>query len=167
MLILLIMLCLMFMFPLMKHPLSMGFLLILQTIMISLITGMMYNNLFMLSYILFITMLSGALVLFIYMASVASNNKFNTSGVMLFMVLSVLSLMLMSFVLMNDEVIMNSMTLKMSQTFLKYNQTMTLIPLFNSQYMMITLLLVLYLLFTMISVTYIVNSFEGPVRKKS
>nr|AWN56260.1 NADH dehydrogenase subunit 6 [Euschistus heros] len=61
----------------MNHPLSMGLILILQTIMIAMIAGFMAKSFFF-SYIITIIMLSGALVLFIYMASVASNEKFNS-----------------------------------------------------------------------------------------
>nr|AEH21236.1 NADH dehydrogenase subunit 6 [Himacerus nodipes] len=164
--LMLIMMVINMMFPLMKHPLSMGFLLIMQTIMTALISGIIYNNSFIFSYILFITMMSGALVLFIYMASVASNEKFKTS-VMIMLLLLLWLLLTIVMVYYNDEIIMNMSQYTYKQMLTDYNQSMVMLKLFNTQSMMITMLLVLYLLFTMISVTYMVNVFEGPMRKKS
>nr|YP_007025109.1 NADH dehydrogenase subunit 6 [Gorpis annulatus]AEI53352.1 NADH dehydrogenase subunit 6 [Gorpis annulatus] len=154
------------MLPLMKHPLSMGFLLILQTVLVAMITGLINNNMFMMSYILFIIMLSGALVLFIYMASVASNEKFKTSIKMLFMIMSVFIFMLLIYY-KNDEVLMNSHSYNFYNPMIEYNQNMLLNSLYNNQAMYLTMMAVLYLLFTMISVTYIVNIFDGPMRKMS
>nr|YP_007025096.1 NADH dehydrogenase subunit 6 [Nabis apicalis]AEI53339.1 NADH dehydrogenase subunit 6 [Nabis apicalis] len=164
--IILLMMLMSVLFPFMKHPLSMGLILILQTLTITLVSGMLNDNSFMLSYMLLITMLSGALVLFIYMASVASNEKFKTSSSML---MFIMAWMLMSTVMIiyNDDVLMNMVNKNNMNYNLCYNQIMALSNMFNNQSMMLTIAMVLYLLYTMISVTYITNVFEGPVRKKS
>nr|YP_010865750.1 NADH dehydrogenase subunit 6 [Sclomina guangxiensis]WGT89390.1 NADH dehydrogenase subunit 6 [Sclomina guangxiensis]WGT89429.1 NADH dehydrogenase subunit 6 [Sclomina guangxiensis]WGT89494.1 NADH dehydrogenase subunit 6 [Sclomina guangxiensis] len=151
------------MFMFLKHPLSMGMALILQTINVSLITGMMINT-FWFSYILLITMLSGALVLFIYMASVASNEKFYTSITMfIFMSVSMGMALIYSFL---SETYPN-----MPETIKKLNlsndQVMSLIKMFNMHNMIITLMMITYLFMTMIVISYIVNVFEGPLRTKN
>nr|YP_009485653.1 NADH dehydrogenase subunit 6 [Velinus nodipes]AVZ00789.1 NADH dehydrogenase subunit 6 [Velinus nodipes] len=155
-----IMMSLMFMF--MKHPLSMGLILILQTIMVSLITGLMINN-FWFSFILLIIMLSGALVLFIYMASVASNEKFNPSIKMLYT--TVIMTMIMSVMIMFIE--SNYQWMMLEKLNMKNSQVMSLIKLFNLNNMMITIMIVSYLFMTMIVITYIVNVTEGPLRTKN
>nr|YP_009485588.1 NADH dehydrogenase subunit 6 [Amblythyreus gestroi]AVZ00724.1 NADH dehydrogenase subunit 6 [Amblythyreus gestroi] len=153
------------MFIFMKHPLSMGLMLILQTITISLTTGMMMN-MFWYSYVLLMIMLSGALVLFMYMASIASNEKFSTPWMMIIMSTIMLLISLLINILVDqmstsniwstkmDNYIMNEVTITMSNFFMNYN-------------MMITLFLVSYLFLTMIAITYVVNVFEGPLRMKS
>nr|YP_009917429.1 NADH dehydrogenase subunit 6 [Nabis ferus]QLF99796.1 NADH dehydrogenase subunit 6 [Nabis ferus] len=166
MLSIMLLLMMMIIFPFMKHPLSMGLILILQTLITTLISGIMYNNSFMLSYILLITMLSGALVLFIYMASVASNEKFKTSSTMLMFIIMWM-LITLTLTMVNDEVLMNMVSKDNMNYYTMYDQAISMSNLFNTQSMFLTIMMVLYLLYTMISVTYIVNVFEGPMRKKS
>nr|QZI85961.1 NADH dehydrogenase subunit 6 [Sycanus falleni] len=149
-------------FLFLKHPLSMGFLLIIQTIMVSLISGLLINN-FWFSYILLITMLSGALVLFIYMASVASNEKFYTSIKMIsFISISMILTTIWTF-LSEKEL---SWTLLESSS-LSNNQILSLMKLFNLHNTMITIMIISYLFITMIVISYIVNVFEGPLRTKN
>nr|YP_010535256.1 NADH dehydrogenase subunit 6 [Megacopta centronubila]UYA97704.1 NADH dehydrogenase subunit 6 [Megacopta centronubila]UYA97717.1 NADH dehydrogenase subunit 6 [Megacopta centronubila] len=138
----------------MKHPLSMGFMLILQTLVVAMITGMIMKS-FMMSYIIMIIMLSGALVLFIYMASVASNEKFQTSVKMFFMF--IMSSM-MSYFMMNK-----------TSGWGGYSEMMEMksfTKLFNSMSASMTIMMMLYLLFTMIVVSNIADINKGPLRMK-
>nr|AGO28140.1 NADH dehydrogenase subunit 6 [Sphedanolestes impressicollis] len=151
-------------FILTKHPLSMGLSLILQTITISIITGLMINN-FWFSYILLITMLSGALVLFIYMASVASNEKFKSSiKMMQFMIIMVSSSMMSSYLV--EKMILDKQY-SMIKISIKNEQMLSLIKMFNLHNMTITIMTVSYLFMTMIVISYIVDVFEGPLRTKN
>lgn len=61
-----------------NHPLSIGLILILQTLITAILIGYIINS-FLFSYIIIIIILRGALVLFIYIARIASNEKFNLS----------------------------------------------------------------------------------------
>nr|AND96403.1 NADH deshydrogenase subunit 6 [Onthophagus bicallosus] len=61
-----------------KHPLTMGLMLLIQTINMAMYIGYLHYN-YWFSYILFLIMIGGMLVLFIYMTSVASNEKFHPS----------------------------------------------------------------------------------------
>nr|UCC45945.1 NADH dehydrogenase subunit 6 [Chrysocoris stollii] len=153
-----LMITLSIMFLWMKHPMSMGLILIMQTIIIAIISGMMLSNFFF-SYIIMIIMLSGALVLFIYMASVASNEKFKTS----------INVMVMSIVLMITSMIMtkNINMIEYPQNNNIYTPIMSLMKLFNSMSMYITMMMILYLLLTMIVVSFIANTQEGPLRMKN
>lgn len=59
-----------------SHPVALGLVLILHTLLISGVTGLVAGN-FWFSYVLFLVFLGGVLVLFIYITSLASNEKFN------------------------------------------------------------------------------------------
>nr|AVJ52591.1 NADH dehydrogenase subunit 6 [Psacasta exanthematica] len=141
------------------HPLSMGFILVLQTMIIAIISGMMLNNFFF-SYIIMIIMLSGALVLFIYMASVASNEKFKTP---VFMMITFM------FTFMTSMWITSKLTEMQeypSNDNMSYGM-ITLIKLFNTTSAYLTVAMILYLLLTMIIVSFIASSKEGPLRMKT
>nr|UPL65361.1 NADH dehydrogenase subunit 6 [Meschia woodwardi] len=136
-----------------SHPLAMGLIIILQTTTISIITGLMLKS-FWFSYIIMIIMLSGMLVLFIYMASIASNEKMMFSFKLLFTFM-IMMMLLMSEIYSTEEYKLMNMNNYLS---------MTLNVLFNN--VMITIIMILYLFFTMIVVSKIVNIHEGPLRMK-
>nr|AHN95696.1 NADH dehydrogenase subunit 6 [Trigonotylus caelestialium] len=160
MLILSIMLTISILLLFTKHPMSMGVLLILQTIMTSTLTGLMMNT-FWTSYILLISMLSGMLVLFIYMSSMASNEKFSSN-----IKLAVISLLviLMGGILWYME---NLMIIKSNFINLMTEETFFLNKMFDKKNMFIIILMVNYLFMTMIVSTHLVNIFEGPMRSKN
>nr|AVJ52597.1 NADH dehydrogenase subunit 6 [Stethaulax marmoratus] len=141
-----------------KHPLSMGFILVLQTFIIAITSGMMLSNFFF-SYIIMIIMLSGALVLFIYMASVASNEKFKTPITMMinFIITFIISIWGISKMIEINEIPANNSNYSV----------MSLIKLFNTMSAYLTMTMIMYLLITMIVVSFIASSKEGPLRMKT
>nr|YP_010192724.1 NADH dehydrogenase subunit 6 [Picromerus lewisi]QZP40904.1 NADH dehydrogenase subunit 6 [Picromerus lewisi]URT60198.1 NADH dehydrogenase subunit 6 [Picromerus lewisi]UYG49494.1 NADH dehydrogenase subunit 6 [Picromerus lewisi]WQM56497.1 NADH dehydrogenase subunit 6 [Picromerus lewisi] len=141
-----------------NHPLSMGLILIIQTLITSTIIGFMLGSFFF-SYIIIIIMLSGSLVLFIYMASVASNEKFKSPINMMFISsISMMFIMSLSFMYLYKSYLKNE---------LYYNDTITLIKIFNTITAQLTLLMIIYLLFTMIVVSNVSKTNEGPLRMKN
>nr|YP_009141040.1 NADH dehydrogenase subunit 6 [Adelphocoris nigritylus]AHL44265.1 NADH dehydrogenase subunit 6 [Adelphocoris nigritylus] len=144
----------------MKHPLSMGMMLILQTMLMSMLTGLM--NSFWMSYILLISMLSGALVLFIYMSSVASNEKFMNKKWMWLFAMTMLMMSLLFLFLEKKMIIKNNyFSMEMMN-----NDIYPLNKMFNMENMIMIMFLIMYLLLTMIVSTYMVNISEGPMRFK-
>nr|YP_009020002.1 NADH dehydrogenase subunit 6 [Adelphocoris fasciaticollis]AHK09967.1 NADH dehydrogenase subunit 6 [Adelphocoris fasciaticollis]AHL44278.1 NADH dehydrogenase subunit 6 [Adelphocoris suturalis]ANT45781.1 NADH dehydrogenase subunit 6 [Adelphocoris fasciaticollis]ANT45807.1 NADH dehydrogenase subunit 6 [Adelphocoris suturalis] len=144
----------------MKHPLSMGMMLILQTMLMSMLTGLM--NSFWMSYILLISMLSGALVLFIYMSSVASNEKFMNKKWMWMFAMTMLMMSLLFLFLEKKMIIKNNyFSMEMMN-----NDIYPLNKMFNMENMIMIMFLIMYLLLTMIVSTYMVNISEGPMRFK-
>nr|YP_010464298.1 NADH dehydrogenase subunit 6 [Exostira schroederi]UUL71675.1 NADH dehydrogenase subunit 6 [Exostira schroederi] len=147
-------------FLLMKHPLSMGLILLAQTILISLITGNLAPT-FWYSYILFLIMVGGMLILFMYMTSIASNEKFKSSMKFLIIILSPIILMLISkyslnlFTKTNDSIAF-IYTTDMSTSMNKFIQ--------NNSYQLI-LFLMIYLLITLIATVKISYSNQGPLRQ--
>nr|ADO60525.1 NADH dehydrogenase subunit 6 [Lycus dentipes] len=144
-------------FIFLNHPITMGLALLLQTVAISLTTGLMMN-MFWYSYIIFMIMIGGMLVLFLYMTSIASNKKFKFSiklSIFLFIMMMIFMIMLM----LNDfysEILMKT----------QLNLEMTVLKYFNFPTGNIMILLITYLLITLIAVVKITKTNFGPLRQK-
>nr|YP_010626113.1 NADH dehydrogenase subunit 6 [Sininocellia gigantos]WBK02937.1 NADH dehydrogenase subunit 6 [Sininocellia gigantos] len=144
----------------MKHPLIMGFMLIMQTLLISLISGFL-NNIYWFSYILFIIMIGGMMILFIYMTSLASNEKFIFSSLWFFInFITFFSLILLIMWIFPYE--FNIINLNNEQ-----NLIFNLNKLYNMNSKNITLISIIYLLITLIIVIKITNKNLGPLRQKN
>nr|YP_011010170.1 NADH dehydrogenase subunit 6 [Hermatobates djiboutensis]WPW46694.1 NADH dehydrogenase subunit 6 [Hermatobates djiboutensis] len=147
------------MFKYMKHPLSMGMILILMTVNLSIMMNMMINSPWM-SYILIIVMLGGMLVLFIYMASIASNEMMKYSNKMMIIIMITPIWMTM---IKSKEIKMNIK----NQMNMEFEPIMTMAQMFDYQNSIITVIMVMYLLLTMITVMFNTKIQEGPMRKKT
>nr|YP_009258838.1 NADH dehydrogenase subunit 6 [Aradus compar]AFI54703.1 NADH dehydrogenase subunit 6 [Aradus compar] len=141
--------------PWMKHPLSMGAILLAETLIIAMMTGV-YIKSYLYSYILVMTMLSGMLVLFMYMSSIAPNKKFKMSRVMM----ATATIIFLGSLALAPEMASTEVITEIN------TPSKGVQSLFNRDTSCITIMLVLYLLFTMIVVTNIVNVQEGPLRSK-
>nr|AYQ19035.1 NADH dehydrogenase subunit 6 [Amarygmini sp. ACP-2013] len=153
-----IMMTITFMF--MMHPLSMGMILLFQTIVISLMTGNM-NQSFWFSYILFLIMIGGMLILFMYMTSIASNEKFKFNIKMLIPLMMTMILMILipeksKTQIMNNEIME---TMKSIDFYFTINKFM------NNSMSMILLFLMIYLLMALIITVKITNFKQGSMRQ--
>nr|UFZ13226.1 NADH dehydrogenase subunit 6 [Neochauliodes tonkinensis] len=154
-----------FNFTIMNHPLAMGLILLIQTILISLITGFMLQT-FWFSYILFLILLGGMLVLFIYMTSLASNELFSFSMkslLMNFIILMLMMLLMTKYIPFNN--LLNLDMNKFNYYSLYSENNMELLKLYNFPTMNLTLMLVSYLFLTLIIVVKITNINQGPLRQ--
>nr|YP_010946970.1 NADH dehydrogenase subunit 6 [Sigmella normalis]WGO57727.1 NADH dehydrogenase subunit 6 [Sigmella normalis] len=143
-----------------KHPLSMGLTLLIQTILISLMSGMITQS-FWFSYILLIVFLGGMLILFIYVTSLASNEMFFMSTKMLLtMMITTITLMIL---LKNIEPFMQNT--ESMNFFPMNNNNETLTKLYNQPTKTITVILASYLFLTLITVVKITNLHKGPLRQ--
>nr|ANJ70438.1 NADH dehydrogenase subunit 6 [Helochares sp. BMNH1425100] len=144
-----------------SHPLSMGMTLLLQVICVSLITGLMTYN-FWFSYILFLIMIGGMLVLFIYMTSIASNEKFNYSSMLMKLFLMLTIIMLPTLFL--DQTITESWTANM-ETLNNMKMNLMLSKFMNYPYNMLLFSLIIYLFIALIAVVKISKIKYGPLRQ--
>nr|AQP27497.1 NADH dehydrogenase subunit 6 [Anoplotermes group sp. N TB-2017]AQP30124.1 NADH dehydrogenase subunit 6 [Anoplotermes group sp. N TB-2017] len=146
------------MFTQMKHPLAMGMMLLMQTTMMCIISGTMYSS-FWFSYILFMIMVGGMLVLFMYMTSLASNEMFSPSNKMMTIMMTLTPALacLMPTVTNNKE-------MKTNTTMMENEITATTTVMYNQMMGIMTTLLVLYMLMTLIVVVNMINVSEGPLR---
>nr|UQT69120.1 NADH dehydrogenase subunit 6 [Tomostethus sp. 1 QHW-2022a]UTY22595.1 NADH dehydrogenase subunit 6 [Tomostethus sp. 1 QHW-2022a] len=149
-----------------KTPMSMGMMLIIQTILITLISGMMSFN-FWFTYILFLIMVGGLLILFIYMSSLSPNQKFFINKK--FLMLNSILLMMMLLIIFNMKMfmnynsdIMNFMNMETEQFFFL---KMSLNKLYNKPTNMIMIMLINYLLLSLFIIVKIIYINKGPLRK--
>nr|YP_009524401.1 NADH dehydrogenase subunit 6 [Echinoecus nipponicus]AXR86897.1 NADH dehydrogenase subunit 6 [Echinoecus nipponicus] len=151
-------------FSRLSHPLSLGLTLLLQTVTISITSGI-YTPSYWFSYILFMIFLGGMLVLFIYVASLASNEPFSFS-LTTFSAFSTLFIILTVIILMSDPV-MNSHTSTLAISSINHINLLTpstISWIYNSPSMLFTLFIITYLLLTLLVVVKITNLFKGPLR---
>nr|QWB85817.1 NADH dehydrogenase subunit 6 [Distenia gracilis] len=158
-----LMLSMMFMF--LDHPLSFGLILILQTISIAIVTGTM-NFDFWFSYIIFLVMIGGMLILFMYMTSVASNEKFKMSYFMTMFLFCLIPFTItatiiekmtnLKFNIKIEEIVKSEYFSQSSNSLMKY---------FNLPHSTIYLMMIIYLLVALIMVVKITNIKYGPLRQ--
>nr|ALO77692.1 NADH deshydrogenase subunit 6 [Urodontus glabratus] len=152
-------------FMLLKHPLSIGTLLFMQTILVALISGPFMMS-FWYSYILFLIMIGGMLILFIYMTSIASNEKFKFSKTIFSVVISFSSINLLFMIIDPNLTLyfkkMEDLSL-FSTKFTEFQITNKFIYLpMNLLFMII----ISYLLISLIAVVKITDKPFGPLRQK-
>nr|YP_010290279.1 NADH dehydrogenase subunit 6 [Holocerina smilax]ULO26111.1 NADH dehydrogenase subunit 6 [Holocerina smilax] len=150
------------------HPLSMGLMILLQTLLTCLISGMLIKS-YWFSYILFLTFLGGLLVLFIYVSSIASNELFSFNFNMKFLFYLLFMNLIIFFSINNlkwmNLNINNSEMINFYNMFLFFNENkINLSKLYNMKTSMLTFMLIIYLFITLIAMVKITNIFYGPLR---
>nr|URX54432.1 NADH dehydrogenase subunit 6 [Glyptotermes sp. 16 AB-2022a] len=148
------------MFMQMKHPLAMGMMLLMQTMITCLISGLM-NKSFWFQYILFMVFVGGMLVLFIYVTSLASNEMFSLSMKTIMITLLVMPSMMM----IENWANLNLKENSKYEMMMSEEITMMTSKLYNYPNGMMTILMALYLLMTLIVVVKITNISKGPLRQ--
>nr|YP_010953296.1 NADH dehydrogenase subunit 6 [Psilochorema bidens]WMQ76551.1 NADH dehydrogenase subunit 6 [Psilochorema bidens] len=156
-----------FLFIWMNHPLMMGLAMMTQTLLISLLLGLMMSS-YWFSYILFITFLGGLLVLYIYVSTLASNEKFNYKFIesMTIMIAMIIISMLISFLFYKNFLSFNLETNEFWQNNLTQNKEIKIMisKCYNNLTMFITFMMMNYLLFTLIVIVKITSLSYGPLR---
>nr|YP_010952499.1 NADH dehydrogenase subunit 6 [Macroglossum pyrrhostictum]WMQ52753.1 NADH dehydrogenase subunit 6 [Macroglossum pyrrhostictum] len=150
------------------HPLSMGLLILTQTLLICLLSGMLIKT-YWFSYILFLTFLGGLLVLFIYVSSIASNEMFSLTNNMKIMIFIIFFFIIIQITLFKNLNWMNLINNSEMNNFLNFifinnENKINLNKLYNNNSSMLMMLLIIYLFITLIAVVKITNIFYGPLR---
>nr|APX39297.1 NADH dehydrogenase subunit 6 [Longitarsus aeneus] len=148
-----------------NHPLSCGMILLIQTILTTFMTGFMSLN-FWYSYILFLIMIGGMLILFIYMTSIASNEKFKLNKNIL--ILNILFMLIMLILFFIDpyynNLIMNMIDLKSS--ILMYKNQFSMMKYMNYPNYFIMFMMISYLFISLIAIVKITKFNYGALRQK-
>nr|UZA61297.1 NADH dehydrogenase subunit 6 [Rhynchothorax sp. JZ-2022] len=134
-----------------KSPLMLVMLILTQTILVS--AMIYYSQLyFWIPYILILIFLGGMLVIFIYIASLSSNDKliFKINGMMLFSAL----ILFMAYMNFQNNYITNFEKMELMDSMYLNNKMIT------------TLLMALFLMITLFIIVKISNLNKGPLRKK-
>nr|YP_009498545.1 NADH dehydrogenase subunit 6 [Alpheus hoplocheles]AWK60860.1 NADH dehydrogenase subunit 6 [Alpheus hoplocheles] len=154
-----------YLFTRLRHPLAMGLALISQTTLICLSSGSGSSFTWM-SYILFLIFLGATLVLFIYVASLASNETFNLSYPMTLIILS--PLLIAMPILMKDELIQplkpNMEKSSLTTSEMISDPTFNLAMIYSPSTAFLTSFVILYLLLTLIVIVKLTSSSSGPLR---
>lgn len=150
------------------HPLAIGLILLVQTLLICLITGLIAKR-FWFSYILFLIFLGGILVLFIYVTSLASNEIFTISIKLIiisfiFFITTLVSAYFIDKSTINMFFNSNEMESIINSFSYFIENSLSLNKLYNYPTNLITILLINYLLITLIAVVKITKLFYGPLR---
>nr|AVN67233.1 NADH dehydrogenase subunit 6 [Anaplecta omei] len=155
------------MFSMMNHPLAMGMLLLTQTTLMCMISGLMLKT-FWFSYILFLVFLGGMLVLFIYVTTLASNEMFKFSSKLLLLLMTSFMLMTLTWNKCHDTEMLSTWTeTSINITNLTTENTKILMKLYNKPTMVITIMMAIYMLLTLIVVVKITAISKGPLRSSS
>nr|AWB99548.1 NADH dehydrogenase subunit 6 [Anopheles eiseni geometricus] len=157
-----------FIFMQMKHPLSMGLMLLTQTFLTCLLTGI-YVKTFWFSYVLFLIFLGGMLILFIYVTSLSSNEMFSMSLNLTMISLLMFLMMIFIFFIIDksliDQFISNMETENFSLNNNLINENILFLnKMYNFPTNLITLLLINYLFLTLLVTVKITKKFYGPLR---
>nr|QAX91217.1 NADH dehydrogenase subunit 6 [Schedorhinotermes sp. 5 MW-2019] len=147
------------MFTQTKHPMAMGLILLIQTILMCLISGTMFKS-FWFSYILFMIMIGGMLVLFMYMTSIASNEMFLSPNKMIIIVMMTTPLI---YTMMIDPT--SNKEMNNHDTITENEVTTVTTPMYEQMTGTLTVLLVMYMLLTLIVVVKMININWGPLRQ--
>nr|SPP23469.1 NADH dehydrogenase subunit 6 [Atrophaneura dixoni] len=153
-----------------NHPISMGFLILIQTLLTCIILGLI-NYTYWFSYILFLVFMGGLLVLFIYVSSIASNEMFNFNFYMKNSIMYFFFIILFfSILFMNNLNWLNFyFNIDMNNFFNLYfffnnENKINISKLYNSQIYFLMIMMIIYLFIALIAMVKITNIFYGPLR---
>nr|YP_009487820.1 NADH dehydrogenase subunit 6 [Culex bidens]YP_009487989.1 NADH dehydrogenase subunit 6 [Culex declarator]YP_009488002.1 NADH dehydrogenase subunit 6 [Culex nigripalpus]AWB98846.1 NADH dehydrogenase subunit 6 [Culex bidens]AWB99652.1 NADH dehydrogenase subunit 6 [Culex declarator]AWB99665.1 NADH dehydrogenase subunit 6 [Culex nigripalpus] len=157
-----------FIFMQMKHPLAMGLMLLIQTFLTCLMTGI-YSKTFWFSYVLFLIFMGGMLVLFIYVTSLSSNEMFSMSFKLTFIsIMMIFLFLIISYFFDNslmENFIKNNESIQLfNKNNLFYENFLSLNKMYNFPTNLITLLLINYLFLTLLVTVKITKKNYGPLR---
>lgn len=107
---------------------------------------------------MFLILIGGLLILFVYMRRIASNEKFTTNILLIIIPLIILIIPI--------ERILTEILTNESITTILTADAVSMIKIYNKKTFMVTIFMFLYLLLSIIVVTKIIKIFKGPLRSK-
>lgn len=150
-----------------KHPLIIGFILLIQTTLICILSRMISKN-FWFSYILFLVFIGGILVLFIYVTSLASNEIFSLSikHTYIIIIIFFISMLIISIIDKNLLLLYTNLEINPIVNINSYitENSITIYKLYNYPNNLLTIFLINYLLITLIAIIKITKLHKGPLR---
>nr|YP_010954511.1 NADH dehydrogenase subunit 6 [Teredorus guangxiensis]WMV02073.1 NADH dehydrogenase subunit 6 [Teredorus guangxiensis] len=148
-----------------KQPMNMIIIIIMQTTMMTFMMNKMTKSAWML-YLLMIIFIGGMMVLFIYITSIAPNEK-NKMNPKLIMSTMMITIMTINMIMYSKENMMNNETTISSLMDLKMNHQKMLNIMFNQTMYLLSITMMSYLFIALMAVNKITNIEMGPLRKKN
>nr|AOY39822.1 NADH dehydrogenase subunit 6 [Curculionoidea sp. 1 KM-2015] len=152
-------------FLFMNHPLTLGSMLLMQTIIVALMSGLLYMN-FWFSYIMFLIMVGGMLIMFMYMTSIASNEKFKMPGKLMTVFFITITIFFVFTSFLMDNFFIPSIQYMTTNFSMNNSWLLSLNKFFNLPNYILSIMLMLYLLLTLIAIVKITGKNMGPLRQK-
>nr|QHW07570.1 NADH dehydrogenase subunit 6 [Apoderus jekelii] len=150
-------------FLMINHPLSFSLLTLSLAIMVALLTSIIGITSWF-SYIVFLVMIGAMLILFLYMTSIAPNEKFKMSFKIF---IPPLMLIMIPFIWKFYDPMSFSLNMSFLQYLSEYTPEVGVNELFNLPKNKFLVVMILYLLLCLIAVVKITSSNQGPFRQKS
>uniref|UniRef100_A0AAU7VB97 NADH-ubiquinone oxidoreductase chain 6 n=1 Tax=Stenopsocus wangi TaxID=3074950 RepID=A0AAU7VB97_9NEOP len=154
----------MILFFYLENPLTLGLILICQTLALTFFLGSLMKSFWFL-YLLILIFIGGMLVLFIYVTSIFPNEKFNINNNNFFNIILFMTLLMIILLIYNNFF---NLTLSFDsvENFILINKFMLpSVKMFSFNTSMLFIFMVNYLFYCMIVVIKITNFFSGPLRK--
>nr|YP_010586625.1 NADH dehydrogenase subunit 6 [Triaenodes qinglingensis]UZZ44439.1 NADH dehydrogenase subunit 6 [Triaenodes qinglingensis] len=145
----------------MNYPMMLMITLILQTINIAIMIGLI-NKSFWMSYILFLIIIGGLMILFMYLTSLMSNNMINLKMTYWIKMMTMFILIISLLTIMFNQQLQDLMNLSFMKTLMNFNNNNSFTKLYDNTKLII--LMMNYLFFCLIVVTKIINLNSGPLR---
>nr|YP_010585936.1 NADH dehydrogenase subunit 6 [Maesaipsyche stengeli]UZZ43659.1 NADH dehydrogenase subunit 6 [Maesaipsyche stengeli] len=146
-----------------KSPLPLGMMLMFQTLLICFSINMMIN-MYWISYIMYLIMLGGLLILLMYMCSIASNEMINPLKSLIIFLFMFMSMFFIFFFFLNHP-ITNSFNLNL-ENFMINENTILINKIYNKFTFKLSMMLIIYMLIILSVVSKLTNSNQGPLRPK-
>nr|YP_010849316.1 NADH dehydrogenase subunit 6 [Krisna quadrimaculosus]WGG89456.1 NADH dehydrogenase subunit 6 [Krisna quadrimaculosus] len=144
----------------MKNPMSIMITLMMQIFLSTKMMNMMTKTSWF-PFITFLMMIGGLMIIFMYMTSISSNEKFKMKMMMI-------TLMIILMMLPNESLMMENQIDENEKMMNKYTmEKMCSTKMYNKKSLSISMLMMTYLLITMISITKMVKHYEGPLRSSN
>lgn len=148
-----------------NHPLIIGFSLIITRVIYGVILYIL-NSSSWLVYILIMVFVRGVIVMFIYMASLSSNEPI-TFPLTIFWKMNLIIFIIIPFFIFTKQLKTNYLYIDLMDIFFKEHSINLIYKTYNKIIIEITILLTIYLLIVLIVAIKIVNNFKLPLRSKN
>nr|YP_010411518.1 NADH dehydrogenase subunit 6 [Euurobracon yokahamae]UJJ81893.1 NADH dehydrogenase subunit 6 [Euurobracon yokahamae] len=152
------------------HPLMLGLILIFYIIFITFKMNMILNN-YWYSYILFLVMIGGLMILFMYFISLTNNElfyfklKYNLYQMLKFLMILILIFYMIYNWSMNYIYNLNYFEMISLMNYFEFNYLILLKNLMMDYFLKLNLFMIIYLFFTMVTIVIICNKIKLPLRQ--
>nr|WOW98954.1 NADH dehydrogenase subunit 6 [Borysthenes sp. 1 WQW-2023a] len=146
--------------PFLKHPISLGSVLMIQSIMSTAITIMLTKNSWY-SMVLLITFSGGIMIMFIYMSSIASNEKFKFSKKLVYLMLMTTTMLIL---MLKDKMLIANKWMENQISFQENEEIKSILKMLTTK-KKTSIMIMIMVMFMLVYISKIVSTIEGPLKK--
>ena len=156
-----------FCFLYISNPLTIGIIIIIQTIIIRLLNYILITNSWY-SFLLLIIYLRGVIVIFSYVSSLTTNKFYKINKIIILFILLILFILIILIIFISyfPILIYYVKSINYSYNIISLNEILRIYKIYHYSTAYITILIIIYLLITLIIIVKITNLTFGPLRFK-